>query len=351
MTTASTSTSRDFARFAIGFDPRDRARLHALIDEVIDSQRWSEGELTERFERAWEARDGLPAVALSSWSGGALAALDFAGARGETVLCPSNTFMATPLAAIRAGAQVEFVDCNREDLCMSFTDFEKRAARRKPRAAILVHIGGHIAFDSERIADYCQQHGIFLIEDCAHAHGASWNDRKPGSYGDAGVYSLYATKTISTGEGGVLVSGRPEVIEHARSFRNYGKPNHEVHGLNFRMSEFTAALGVIQIERLPDIVAWKNEIARAHLDPLYPGRLELPEGMTSGLYKYVVFDWLEQSTGRVYDQPCHRIMGHDTELPNSDWVARNHSCVPLYYRPELGQEQTDSSSGGQAHDT
>jgi hypothetical protein len=80
-------------------------------------------------------------------------------------------------------------------------------------------------------------------------------------------------------------------------------------------------------------VGWKNAVAREHLDPAHPNRLELPEGMVSGLYKYIVFDWLERSTGRVYDEPCHRILGHDVELPNTDWVARNHSCVPLYYRP------------------
>jgi perosamine synthetase len=324
----------DYARFAIGFDPRDRARFHALIDEVIDSGHWSEGAMNERFEAAWEAYHGVPAVATGSWAGGALAALHFAQVQGETVLCPSNTFMATPLAAINAGAEVQFVDCNREDLCMSFADFEAKAERFKPRAAFLVHIGGHIAFDSERIAAYCAEKGIFLIEDCAHAHGAEWNGRRAGTYGDAGVYSLYATKTISTGEGGVLVSSRPEVIEHARAFRNYGKPTYEVPGLNYRMSEFTAALGLVQIERLPEIVAWKNAVARAELDPRYASRLELPDGMVSGLYKYIVFDWLERSTGRVYDEPCHRIMGHQVELPNSDWVARNHSCVPLYYRPE-----------------
>ncbi len=335
MTTASASPQSvpDFGRFAIGFDHRDRARLHALIDEVLDSNRWSEAGMVARFEAAWEAWNEVPAVAVSSWAGGALAALDFAGVQGETVLCPSNTFMATPLAAIRAGAQVQFVDCNREDLCMSFADFVAKAERHRPRAAFLVHIGGHIAFETEAIADYCREHGIFLIEDCAHAHGASWNGRRAGSYGDVGVYSLYATKTISTGEGGVLVSTRPEVLEHTRDFRNYGKPKHEVAGLNFRMSEFTAALGLVQIERLPEIVAWKNDVARAELDPAHPSRLELPEGMVSGLYKYIVFDWLERSTGRVYDEPCHRIMGHDVELPNSDWVARNHSCVPLYYRP------------------
>ena len=203
--------------------------------------------------------------------------------------------MATPLAALRAGARVEFVDCNREDLCLSFADFEKKAERHRPRAALLVHIGGHIAFDSERIAAYCREHGIFLIEDCAHAHGASWDGRRAGTYGDAGVYSLYATKTISTGEGGVLVSRRPEVIEHARAFRNYGKPDFGVHGLNFRMSEFTAALGLVQVERMPEIVQWKNAVAREHLDSAYPSRLELPPGMVSGLYKYIVFDWLERS--------------------------------------------------------
>jgi dTDP-4-amino-4,6-dideoxygalactose transaminase len=333
MTTASQQSVPDYARFAIGFDHRDRARLHALIDDVLDSERWSEASVTDRFESAWEAWNGAPAVACSSWAGGALAALDFVGVQGETVLSPSNTFMATPLAAIRAGARVEFVDCNREDLCMSFSDFEAKASAHRPRAALLVHIGGHIAFESDQIAAYCREHGIFLIEDCAHAHGASWNGVRPGCYGDAGVYSLYATKTISTGEGGVLVSRRPEVLEHARAFRNYGKPSYEVEGLNFRMSEFTAALGLVQIERLEEIVAWKNDVARTDLDPHYPSRLELPDGMVSGLYKYVVFDWLERSTGRVYDEPCHRIMGHDVELPNSDWVARNHSCVPLYYRP------------------
>ena len=199
--------------------------------------------MLEAFERRWSEWNGLPSLGLSSWAGGALAALEFAGVRGETVLCPSNTFMATPLAAIGAGAAVEFVDCNRTDLCLSFEDFERKAERLKPKAAILVHIGGHIAFDSERIAAYCREHGIFLLEDCAHAHGAEWGERRPGAFGDAGVYSLYATKTVSTGEGGVLVSADPDLLEFAAKFRNYGKFEHEVDGLNFRMSEFTAAGG------------------------------------------------------------------------------------------------------------
>ena len=328
------TTTPDFTTFSIGFDQRDRARVHELWESVFDSNRWSEGDLTERFEAAWASWNALESVAFSSWAGGAMAALEFAEVRGATVLCPSNTFMATPLTVLKAGAQVQFVDCNREDLCMSFDDFVQKAEEHKPKAAWLVHIGGHIAFDVERIAEYCRANDIFLIEDCAHAHGASWNGRRPGDWGDAGVYSLYATKTISTGEGGVLVSRNDELIEFARKYRNYGKFEHVVEGLNFRMSEFTAALGLVQIERLDEIVGWKNQVAREHLDPAHGARLELPEGMVSGLYKYIVFEPVEKSTGKVYDQPCHRIMRHDVELPNTDWVAENHWCVPLYYRPE-----------------
>ena len=329
----------DPTRFAIGFDHRDRARLFELWGKVLDSGQWSEGPMLTAFEERWSAWNGLPSLGMSSWAGAALAALEFAGVRGETVLCPSNTFMATPLAAIMAGADVAFVDCNRDDLCMSFEDFEEKAERLSPKAAILVHIGGHIAFDTERIAAYCRANGIFLLEDCAHAHGADWNGRRPGSFGDAGAYSLYATKTISTGEGGLLVSADSELIEYAARFRNYGKFDHEVDGLNFRMSEFTAALGLVQADRMEEIVEWKNAYACEHLDPLHPGRLELPDGMSSGLYKYIVFEKIDRSTGRVYEQPCHRIMRHSVNLPNTDWVATNHWCVPLYYQPDSPAEE------------
>jgi perosamine synthetase len=331
VTAALAAGAPELSRFAIGFDHRDRARLHALWDEVIESEQWSEGDMTRRFEAAWAAWNGADAVATASWTGGALAALEFAGVRGENVLCPSNTFMATPLAILAAGGRPVFVDCNRDDLCASLRDVEAKLRRHRPKAAFLVHIGGHVAFEVQEIAALCAAEGVFLIEDCAHAHGAQWNGRRPGSWGAAGIYSLYATKTISTGEGGMLVSRDDDLAEFARQFRNYGKPRHEVEGLGLRMSEFTAAIGLVQIERLDEIVGWKNEVARAFLDPVFSGRLDLPDGMTSGFYKYVVFEEIARSTGLVYADPCHRIMGDDSNLPNTDWVAENHRCVPLYY--------------------
>src|SRR5206468_6556068 len=119
----------------------------------------------------------------------------------------------------------------------------------------------------------------------------------------------------------ILVSRNPDLVEFARAHRNYGKPHHAVEGIGARMNEFTAAVGLVGLERLDEIVAWKNAVAREHLDPLFAARVELPDGMVSGLYKYVVFEEVRGSTGRVYADPCHRILRDRSALPNTDWVA------------------------------
>ena len=131
----------------------------------------------------------------------------------------------------------------------------------------------------------------------------------------------------------MLVSANDDLIEYARSYRNYGKPSYGTLGLNFRLSEFTAAVGLVQTERMDEIVAWKNAVARERYDEVHSARMQLPDGMVSGLYKYIVFDPVERSTGKVYDEPCHRLLGHAVDLPATDWIAENHWCVPLYYQP------------------
>ena len=329
------SIEETVSQFTIGFDHRDKKEIHNMWDEIFRTQQWSEGKYTKEFESLWADWNDINSVAFSSWAGGAMAALSYINVKDETVLCPSNTFMATPLSVINAGGNVEFVDSNREDLCMSFEDFKVKAKKYNPKAVWIVHIGGHISFDIDKIASYCKENKIWLIEDCAHAHGAEWNGKKPGSWGDAGVYSMYATKTISTGEGGILVSKNQELIDYCYKFRNYGKFEYEVEGLNYRMSEFTAALGVVQTKRMAEIVNWKNNYAKNFLDLKHRNRIIFPEGMKSGYYKYIVFDELEKSTGKVYDESCHKIMGHKTNLPNTDWIVNNHWCVPLYYHPEI----------------
>jgi len=319
-------------KFTIGFEKADTKRLHEYWDRIITTQKWSEGTFTQEFEEKWSKYNQLDSVAFSSWGGAALAALEFYNIRDKIVLCPSNTFMATPLSVTKAGGKVEFVDCNKNDLCLDVKDLEDKIKQYKPAAVWVVHIGGHIAFQIEEIAKICRTNDIILLEDCAHAHGASWNGKRPGAWGDAGIYSFYATKTISTGEGGILVTKDKALSEYARQYRNYGKFDYTVEGLNYRMSEFTAALGCVQVERLDEIVAWKNEYTRKNLDPQFSNRVKFPEGMTSGYYKYIVFDPIEKSTGKVYDQPCHKIMSRSYELPNTEWVVKNHWCAPLYYK-------------------
>ena len=103
----------------------------------------------------------------------------------------------------------------------------------------------------------------------------------------------------------MLVSKNPGLIEFAKAYRNYGKFDYKVAGLNYRPSEFTAALGVVQVDRMDEITAWKNDVAQNHLNKRYVKRLQLPDGMISGLYKYIVFEPIEKSTGKVYDQAVY----------------------------------------------
>jgi dTDP-4-amino-4,6-dideoxygalactose transaminase len=319
-------------KFRIGFEKEDVKKLYQYWDEIIAKEQWSEGKFTKLFEEKWSDFNQLNSVAFASWCGAALAALEFFDIKGKTVLCPSNTFMATPLSAMKLGCKIEFIDCNRYDLCLSLEDLKTKIRQFNPAAVWIVHIGGHISFQVEEIASLCRKKGIILLEDCAHAHGASWNENRTGSWGDAGIYSFYATKTISTGEGGMLVTQNRDLVKFAKKYRNYGKFEYNVEGLNYRMSEFTAAIGCVQSDRLNDIVAWKNEYAEKNLDPQYKNRVFFPDGMVSGYYKYIVFDEIGKSTGKVYDQPCHKIMNRNCDLPNTEWVAKNHWCVPFYYK-------------------
>ncbi len=320
-------------KFKIGFEPEDKNKLFEYWNEILDNNIWSEGKFTKKLEESWSEHNSLSSISFSSWAGAAEATLKYFNLENETILCPSNTFQATPMVSKLNNINVKFVDCNKNDLCISFDDFVKKIKEHNPKAIWVVHIGGHISFEIEKISEYCKKNKIILIEDCAHAHGATYNGKKPGSWGDAGIYSLYATKTISSGEGGILVSNNQDLIDFAKRYKNYGKPEGKILGKNFRMSEFTAALGCVQINRLKDIVEWKNNYVDKNKSK-YTNYLRLPENMISGYYKFIVFDKIEKSTGKVYDIGCHKIFKEKIDLPNTDWVNNNHWCVPLYYKGE-----------------
>ena len=130
-----------------------------------------------------------------------------------------------------------------------------------PRPSSWSISGGHIAFQIDDIAGFCRERDIFLVEDCAHVHGGWWNGKTGGHYGFAGAYSFYATKTMPLGEGGMVVSRDRPFLEWLEQYRNYGKEiaNGKVtyplkSGFNYRMNEITAALGIVQLQRLPALI-------------------------------------------------------------------------------------------------
>ena len=119
----------EFQSFRIGFDLRDKKRVYESWDEIFASQKWAEGKFTSLFEEKWAKWNGLPSVATSSWTGAAMACLEYFGIRGRKVLCPTNTFMATPWSVVQAGGEVVFGDCNRSDLCLNLDAVVDAAAQ------------------------------------------------------------------------------------------------------------------------------------------------------------------------------------------------------------------------------
>lgn len=324
----------------IPLEPEFRRQYYQLLEEVFDSNFWSDGPLLRRFEQEFGKVMGVPARAISNGGAGLLAILAYLDVQGQEVVVPANTFWATAQAAKKAGARVVYADCNREDLCLSLEDLKRKVTPRT-KAVIVVHIGGHIAFQIEDIAAFCRDRDIYLIEDCAHVHGGWWNGKTGGHYGFAGAYSFYATKTMPLGEGGMVVSRDAHFLDWLERYRNYGKEivsgkvTYPIKsGFNYRMNEITAALGIVQLQRLPMILAEKRTLA-AKYDRIFARRVQFPPGMISGYYKYIVFDYpqLKMQTGQVFGLgdlgPV--IEGVEADVPNSYWIAAHHQCPPIYY--------------------
>jgi len=152
------------------------------------------------------------------------------------------------------------------------------------------------------------------------------------------------------GDGGMACSSHSEFIEWIKYFRNYGKSvdgtkvSYSItDGFNFRMNEVTAALGIIQLERLPEILSWKKELAEKY-DQIFERHVKLPLNMVSGYYKYIVFDYgLNEMTGKVFARTDFGpvIEDMDYNLPNSDWIASHHQCAPIWYGWEHADKTTD----------
>ena len=222
------------------------------ILQVLTSGQLAQGERVAAFERRFaELCQVQEAVAVSSGTAALYLALLAHGiGAGDEVITTAFSFVATANAILHVGAVPVFVDIEPQTYTLD-PAFLEAALTPRTKAIIPVHLYGHPC-DMARLVPFAQAHGLALIEDACQAHGALVDGVPVGSFG-TGCFSFYATKNMTTGEGGMVTTNDPALAEHIRLLRNHGQPTRYYQtsaGYNLRMTEIQAAIGLIQLEKL-----------------------------------------------------------------------------------------------------
>jgi len=198
-----------------------------------------------------------------------LALLALSVGPGDEVIVPDLTFASPANMVILTGARPVFVDVTREYWCIDPTDIKRRLTKRV-KAMIVVHLYGHPAYMDE-IIEIARENNIYVIEDCAEAHGAEYRGKKVGTFGDIAIFSFYANKIITTGEGGMIVTNNDELVDRIRLMRDHGmRPRywHIVLGFNYRMTGLQAAVGIAQLRKIDRLLERKRRIAKIYEEAL-----------------------------------------------------------------------------------
>jgi perosamine synthetase len=343
----------------IYFPEEDRKLILQQIDEALVTGQLTLGKHVKAFEECFARKVGVKyAVAVNSGTSSLEIPLRIFDVRDKTVLVPSNTFFATPAAVIHAGGKPRFVDAEPGTFAISVEGIKERLTS-DTGGVIVVHIAGIVTPEMPAIRKLCDERGLFLLEDAAHAHGSSFQEQAAGTFGAAASFSFYPTKVITGAEGGMIVTNDQNIYEEALIYRDQGKADfltnaHTRLGYNWRMSEPHAIIGHTQLNRLEEFIAARNRVARVYDDGLRDiagiTALSLPEGCHSNYYKYIAL--LEASldrsalkkllrekygvglSGEVYEAPCHVqpvfAQYRDDDFPIAEDICRRHVCLPLY---------------------
>ena len=340
---------------------QDKPRIFADFEEVLRSGRLTLGPFTEQFEQAYASMIRVDhAIAVNSGTSALEIIFRSLGVAGRKVVIPTNTFFATPAAAIHAGARVVLVDVDYS--LMLDASMLERIIDRDTAAIVVVHIGGYVHPEIGRIREISEKHDIPLIEDAAHAHGSQLNGDFAGTLGLAAAFSFYPTKVLTTGEGGMITTNDEKLAKDARILRDQGKANfntnfHTKLGYNWRMGELNAALGIHQLKRLPEFLSCRRRTAKIYTNGLHsmPGVVQsgIVASSNPNFYKFVVVlkkdrsrseikqklksDFEISLSGEVYDIPCHlqpvfmdlESVSHGPLLQSEDLCSR-HICLPMY---------------------
>jgi perosamine synthetase len=343
----------------IVFDEADRRDIQDRVDRALRTGSLTLGENTLEFERAFAEAHVVPfAVAVTSGTAAVEIILRALDVRGRDVVVPANTFAATAFAVQAAGARPVFADVDADTLALGV---ETVAAALTPATAavVVVHIGGLITPEIAALRRLCDERGIALVEDAAHAHGSTHDATFAGSFGVAGSFSFYPTKVITSGEGGMIVTADERIRNEALAYRDQGKAGflgnqHVRQGYAWRMSELHAAAGAVHLRRLDQFLAVRRRVAARYDDALATiagvNPLPRPAGSRSNYYKYIALldDGLDRSalkreladgfgvslSGEVYETPLHLqpvfAELYAGPLPVAERVCARHICLPVH---------------------
>lgn len=351
------------------FTPDDRAEIASAVEEILASGALTLGRYTKRFEEDFAvAHDSPYAVATSSGTSALTIALLTAGVRGRDVILPANTFFATAAAVLQAGGRPVFADIDEATFALSEATVEA-AWTNATAAVVIVHVGGLITPDIEAIRRRCDAGGAVLIEDAAHAHGATLDDRFAGSFGAAAAFSFYPTKVVTSGEGGMILTRHEQYRDEAGIYRDQGKgsftQNHHVRlGSAWRMSELHAVTGLVHLRRMAASIIRRREVAARYTEALNGigkvAPLPEPAGCQSNFYKYIMLlppgvDRAEfkrnmaerhqvRLSGEVYDLPLHHQPAlteyAGAPLPVAEEMCARHVCLPVH--SDMRDEEIDA---------
>lgn len=319
----------------------------------------SAGKYLEQFERGWADYCGMKhGIAVCNGTAALQIAVGLLDLNpGDEVIMPSFTIISCAQAVTKNGGIPVLVDSDPVNWQMDVSQIESKVTE-KTRAIMAVHIYGHPA-DMDPLMKVARANGLTVIEDAAEVHGAEYNGKKCGGLGDISVFSFYANKLITTGEGGMVLTHSRALAERAHSLRNLCFQNkrrflHNELGHNFRMTNIQAALGVAQLERIESIVDRKRSIAQAYSKRLkdlsgimlpveepwaksvywvYGVVLEEDTGMTSAQFAQRLFEQGIETRPfflGIHEQPVFHKMGffRDERYPVAERLARQGLYLP-----------------------
>jgi perosamine synthetase len=334
-------------------DPELGAREKERVEAVIESGQLADGPEVRAFETEFADFCGTAhGVATTNGTTALHTALEALGlGPGDTVVTTPFSMIASANAIRLAGAEVVFADIDSRTFNIDPHSVETIVRERDVDALMPVHLYG-LPAAMGHLSEIADEHDLLVIEDAAQAHGAAFNGERVGTFGDAACFSFYPSKNMTTGEGGMVLTDDEEVAERAASFINHGRtpegPAYEHHGVgqNYRMTSVLAAIGRVQLDRLPGY----NEARRANARQL---TAELPEDLTTPVepanrkhvyHQYTVrtenrdtlearLDAADIGTGVYYPIPIHKqpaYSGVERSLPVAERASREVLSLPVH---------------------